>query len=239
MKMYDYAHYLNEIEKYNADTILFSLIGVASLMGAVLIIVLVTFLVSTIIKGPEDLRGSLLGSHSFFVVLAILIGLVTASIMNGGFRVFASIGERGNDITTRYLKNAKQVVTIKTVPIYSFNTGNSEKIEGNISGSFLFISGGIKTKHHRLYNYVVKKADGYQVLDLNSEYKIDNDKQVYINESSDKPSLVIKSYQYEDDNFNTLLNEQRLQSMYFSSPLKKDKFIFNVPKGTVTAFKAE
>ena len=239
MKMYDYAHYLNEIEKYNADTILFGLIDIVSLMGAVLIIVLVTFLVSTILKGSEDLRSSLRGSHSFFVVLVILIGLVTASIMNGGFRAFAYVGESDNDITNRYLKNAKQVVTVKTVPIYSLNTGNSEKIEGNISGSFLFISGGIKTNHNRLYTYVVKKADGYQVLDLNSEYKIDNDKQVYINESSDKPSLVIKSYQYEDDNFNTLLNKQRLQSMDFSSPLKKDKFIFNVPKGTVTSFKAD
>ncbi len=237
--MYDYAHYLNEIEKDTASTILFGLIGIVSLMSIVLIIVLVTILVSTIIKGPEDLRSSLLGSHSFFVVLVILIGLVTASIMNGGFRAFARVGESDNDIANRYLKNAKQVVTVKTVPIYSLNTGNSEKIEGDISGSFLFISGDIKTKHNRLYTYVVKKADGYQVLDLNSEYKIDDDKQVYINESSDKPSLVIKSYRYEDDNFNTLLNKQRLQSMNFSSPLKKAKFIFNVPKGTGISFKAE
>lgn len=230
MKIYDYAHYLNEIEKVPVNNTLFRLIGIVS------IIVLVMFVLFAIFDDAADSLDRL----SWIAIPVILIGLITASIMNGGFRSFNYTGESKDDITNRYLKNAKQVANVKTIPIYSLNTGNGEKIEGDISGSFLFISGGIKTKHHRLYKYVVKEADGYQFLDLNSEYKIDDDKQVYVNESSDKPSLVIKSYHYEDDNFNTLLNKQRMYSWYVLNPLKKDKFIFNVPKGTVvTSFKTE
>lgn len=230
MKIYDYEHYLKEIEKVPVNNNLFHFIGIAT------IILLFLFVVSIIQEGIEELFDR----PSLFLVPLLLICLFTVSVMNGGFKSSGYNGESKDLITNRYLQNAKQVEKLKTVPIYSLNTGNSEKIEGNISGAFLFVSGSVKTKSERVYKYVVKETDGYQFLELNSEYKIDNDKQIYINESSDNPSLVIKSYHYEDERFDKLLSKEKIYSWGFSNPLKKDKFIFNVPKGTViTSFKAE
>lgn len=80
---------------------------------------------------------------------------------------------------------------------------------------------------------MVKEVDGYQFLNLKDEYSLSSDKQVFINETTESPALVIKKQEYEDERFNKLLRESNSSLWSHFKPLSDEKYIFNVPKGSV------
>ncbi|GAB2022021.1 hypothetical protein RyT2_10950 [Pseudolactococcus yaeyamensis] len=226
MDKYTYSEYLKAISKIPKNNQLAHTIGLIA-FSLIVIIILLFFIMLYDDYLDRDMIIVLL------IPLPVLAIILIICLCSGGFRTSKYKGMPKSEIQKTYLTQAKKIETSESIPIYNLNTTNSQEINGHVSGGFLFVYGSVETSSKRDYRYVVKETDGYQFLNLKDEYSLSSDKQVFINETTESPALVIKKQTYEDKRFDKLLREFNSSRWSHFKPLSDEKFIFNVPKGSV------
>ncbi|GAB2023911.1 hypothetical protein RyT2_29950 [Pseudolactococcus yaeyamensis] len=226
MDKYTYSEYLKAISKIPKNNELAHTIGLIA-FGLILVVILLFF--SMFYENYLDMDTSV----AQLIPLPVLVIIVIICLCSGGFRTSEYKGLPKSEIQKTYLTQAKKIEISESIPIYNLNATNSQEINGHVSGGFLFVSGSVETSNKRDYRYVVKETDGYQFLNLKDEYNLSSDKQVYINETIESPALVIKKQKYEDKRFDKLLMEFNNNHRSNSKFLSEEKYIFNVPKGSV------